>query len=202
MPPFIEFCEERKIKKEFGKKKFLVSTGKDSFEMLLDAFCALSNQELDEMELHICGVPFEKVKELLSEESWQHLCKCLMVHDRMRYEEMLQIYEQIHFLAIARKECQRTLANFPSKVPETMAYGIVPVVSEVGDYTKYYLEDGKNSIFINGDSVEEIMKSIRKVLALSQEEYEVYSKEARKCAKSRFDYRNWISEIRNMIESV
>ena len=70
------------------------------------------------------------------------------------------------------------------------------------DVLKYYLEDGKNSIFINGDSVEEIMKSIRKALDLSQEEYEVYSKEARKCAKDRFDYRNWINEIRDMVESV
>lgn len=201
-PPMIDCCENGEINKDTRMRKFVIATGKDSFLQMLLAFCMLSDRELSELEIHICGVEEDKVREILTESQWEQLKCCMVIHKWMSYEKLGELYRQVHFLLIARECCQRTLANFPSKVPETMAYGIVPVVSEVGDYTKYYLEDGRNSIFINGDSVEEIMKSIRKALDLSQEEYEVYSKEARKCAKSRFDYRNWISEIRNMIESV
>lgn len=201
-PPMIDYDSCKREMKSDNKRKFIIPTGKDSFANMLKAFCELSEQELFGLEVHICSVKEDVVREILGEEEWIKLKECVIIHKWMKYEELESLYAQIHFLLIARETYQRTLANFPSKVPETMAYGIVPVVSEVGDYTKYYLEDGKNSIFINGDSVEEIVKSIRKAINLSVEEYICYSEAAIKCARNRFDYRNWLDDVRNMIEGV
>lgn len=50
----------------------------------------------------------------------------------MKYGELIGLYQEMHFLLLARGVSQMTLANFPSKVPETMCFGIVPIVSEVG----------------------------------------------------------------------
>lgn len=201
-PPMIDFNSCRRVSKNVNKRKFIIPTGKDSFGNMLKAFTELTEQELIHSEIHLCSVKECEVHEILGESAWLKLKDYMIIHDWMRYEALEELYAEMHFLLIAREECQRTLANFPSKVPETMAYGIVPVVSEVGDYTKYYLEDGKNSIFINGDSIEEIVKSIRRAISMSEEEYKQYSDAAIECAKDRFDYRNWKMEIRNMIEKV
>lgn len=201
-PPMIDSTLGRQIKGNMDKRKIIISGGKDSFQNMLKAFCELTEQELSCLEVHISNMKELDVRENLGEPEWTKIKEYMSIHKWMSYEELEELYQQAHFLLIARDECQRTLANFPSKVPETMAYGIVPVVSEVGDYTKYYLEDGKNSIFINGDSVEEIVKSIRKAINLSEEEYNFYSEAAIECARNRFDYRNWLDEVRNMIEGV
>lgn len=112
----------------------------------------------------------------------------------MKYKELIEVYQKVHFLWIVRNECQRTLTNLPSKVTEAMAYGVVPVVSDVGDYTKYFLQNERDSIFIKGDSIDETRKAIRK------EEYKCYSINACKTAKERFDYRIWMPRVKQMQE--
>lgn len=95
-----------------------------------------------------------------------------------------------------------TLANFPSKVPEVMNMGIVPIVSDVGDYTKYYLEDGKNSIFIFGSGEQACYEAVQKALKLFPKQFKELSKNARRCVEERFDYHVWAPVIREMIEDV
>ena len=201
-PPMIDYDSTKRVLKHNNRRKFIIPTGKDSFGNMLKAFGELTAQELSELEIHICSVKEVDARDVLGKAAWSKVKEHIIIHDWMRYEELEELYSKMHFLLIAREECQRTLANFPSKVPETMAYGIVPIVSDVGDYTKYYLEDGKNSIFIHGDSVDEIVNSIRKAIQLSEKEYNRYSMEAIECAKDRFDYRNWKSKIQNMMEEL
>ena len=201
MPPFIEYRQGEGIKKKDDKYSFAIISSKDSFQSMLMAFASLEEAELNNIELHVCGVKEEHIKEIINNSEYNQLIAHMVIHSWMEYEELLALYEQMHFLVIARNVCQRTLANFPSKVPETMAYGVVPIVSDVGEYTKYYLQDGIDSIFIDGDSVEAIVKSIRKALALDADEFERYSYHARKCAEEKFDYHVWTEQVRAMLES-
>lgn len=113
----------------------------------------------------------------------------------MDYEDLVRLYTQIHFLLLVRSTSRMTLANFPSKVPEVMCYGVVPIVSKVGDYTEYYLKDNINSIFVSGDSLEESLQSVRKALELSETEYITLSKNAIQCAKAKFDYHVWAKPL-------
>lgn len=201
-PPLIDVTESYEGKKKTEIYKYIIPSSKDSFTNILKAFSEIDKQELNKMELHICNSDEEHLQKYISESEWYKIKDILKIHKWLKYEELTELYKQMNFLLIARNECQRTLANFPSKVPECMNLGIVPIVSDVGDYTKYYLEDSKNSIFIEGDSIKEIKKAIKKTEALSKEEYEKYSYNARVIAANRFDYRNWVYKIRKMIESV
>jgi len=202
IPPVIDCSKLEKIEKSISIKKFIISTGKDSFFNMLKAFEKLTPEELGVIEIHICGVKEEILRKTLDCCDYEKILPYMVVHKWLRYEELEALYKEMHFLLIAREKCQRTIANFPSKVPEMMAYGVVPIASDVGDYTKYYLEDGKNSIFIQGDSVEEIVKSIRKAIYLSEESYNQYSDAAMECARNRFDYHNWKEDIRSRIEKI
>ena len=83
-----------------------------------------------------------------------------------------------------------------------MIYGVVPVVSDVGDYTKYYLKNGYDSIFIDGDSIQEIKKAVHRAISLEAEDYLRYSDNARKTAEERFDYRVWVPQVKKMLKNV
>lgn len=199
LPPMIDCTEYTAEIKGMDKYRFIIPSYKDSLKSMLMAFAGLKAEERDGIELHLCGIKKEKLMDIMDQALWTCLESCTIVHDWMRYEELVALYQQMHFLVIARDVCQRTLANFPSKVPECMSLGMVPVVSDVGDYTKYYLRDGIDSIFIQGDSVEEIRKSVRKAMALSKIEFKRYSENAIHCAETKFDYRVWIDKVHEML---
>ena len=191
--------------KSFEKWCFIIPANgkmKDNLSDMLNAFSELECNELKKLELHLCGVKDDVVRDILGKENLEKMKSSLRVHKWMKYEKLIDLYQGMHFLVLARGISQMTLANFPSKVPETMCFGIVPIVSEVGDYTKYYLRDGENSIFIHGCGKEECKAAIRKALQLTQEEYLNVSKEAFCCAENRFDYRKWVDTVRGMIENV
>jgi glycosyltransferase involved in cell wall biosynthesis len=201
-PPMVDITDYNVNHRKMDKYRFIILSGKDSLKSMLQTFSGLEDNERNRIELHLCGIKKAYLDGMKDEVGWDRLKVCTVFHEWMRYEELVELYQDMHFLVIARNVCQRTLANFPSKVPESMACGIVPVVSEVGDYTKYYLKDGYDSIFIQGDSVEEIRNSIRKAMSMSNDEYEVYSLNALKTARERFDYHVWSSKMNEMLQNI
>lgn len=201
-PPMIDSLECSFKVKETDRYRFIIPSKKDSVKSMLTAFAGLKDEEAEKVEIHISGIEKEYIEKIMDQAAWRKIVKYTIIHPWVRYDELVKLYQQVDFLLIARDECQRTLANFPSKVPETMAYGIVPIVSDVGDYTKYYLKDGKDSIFIDGDDADAVRIALEKAIRMSAAEYMCYSKNARKTAEERFDYRIWDLKIKRMLESV
>ena len=199
LPPMVD-AESTEISKDRQMYRFLLITHKDSFGESIRAFAGLEREELQKIEVHICGVEQEDVCKYLSKDEWNHVREFVFIHDWLKYEQLEELYKRVHYLVIARKKCQRTLANFPSKVPECMSMGIVPIVSDVGDYTKYFLNDGVNSIFMDGDSQKVIRQAIRKAIGLSDQQYENYSRNAVSCVKKKFDYRVWSNKVQTMLK--
>lgn len=202
LPPMIDVAEYPMETKSMDKYKFIIPSQKDSLRAMIMAFMGMEQDEIENIELHLCGTDKETLKKMFSEAEWRQLMKFSTVHGWLKYEKLIDLYQRMHFMVIARNTCQRTLANFPSKVPEVMNLGVIPIVSDVGDYTKYYLKDDYDSFFVNGDSVEEIRKSIRKAISLNKEEYRLHSENARRTAKERFDYHVWIPKVKQMLETV
>lgn len=200
LPPIIDYSDYEMKPKEMDKYRFIIPGRKDSFRAMIDAFSSLKGEEIDHLELHLCMVNEEIVKAMMEEAECKKLMQYTVIHEWMNYEELINLYQQMHFLVIARDICQRTLANFPSKVPECMALGIVPIVSDVGDYTRLYLSNGKDSIFIEGDSVGKIRDAVRFALSLSEAAYKEYSENARVTVQEQLDYHLWITTVREMLE--
>ena len=204
--PIMADSQEFPVKqKSFDKWRFIIPANgkmKDALADMLGAFSELECDELGKLELHLCGVKEEVVRDILGKEQFEKFKSSLIIHKWMKYEQLIDLYQEMHFLVLAREISQMTLANFPSKVPETMCFGIVPIVSEVGDYTKFYLQDDVNSFFIHGSEKEECKAAIRKALQLTHGEYLAVSKEALYCAKNKFDYRKWTNTVREMLENV
>ena len=84
-----------------------------------------------------------------SEEALNKLSGVLVFHGRLEYAELLELYQNMDYLFLAREKNIITESNFPSKVPEMLVYGVIPVCSDVGDYTKLYLRTGENAISVS-----------------------------------------------------
>lgn len=195
LPIMADNGEYRIKEKRFDKCRMIIPAMgkmKDALSIMIMSYMALDQKERDRTELHLCGIKKEQVAQILSEEELRMFSKSAVFHKWMKYDELVELYQSMNFLLLARDDCQMTRANFPSKVPEVMTYGVVPIVSDIGDYTRYYLEDNVNSLFFPNLDVETCAGVLRSAIDMDHEVYMSLSKAARKCVEERFDYRNWV----------
>ncbi len=204
LPIMADVAEYPFIEKERKKYEFIFPASgmmKDALESMLLGLTQLNGEQLANITFHLTGVKEDVVKEILQDKI-EKVRNCLVIHSWMKYEELINLYQSVHYLFLAREVSQMTMSNFPSKVPEVMTHGIVPVVSRVGDYTKYYLEDNVNSLIFDGCSVEDCRSAMERALELPFEEYLKLSSGARKCVEQKFDYHNWIEVIHESVEAI
>ena len=205
LPCMTDTKEYKYLQKLEGKYIFVFPANgimKDALSEMVKGILLLSDQDLRKMELHFTGVNEEKLKSIITNEEWERIANTIIVHKWMEYSELVSLYQKAHYLFLARDENQMTQSNFPSKVPETMTYGIVPVVSKVGDYTSYYLENGLNSLIFEGCDSNICRDMFDKAINIPFSDYNRLSRNARKFAEDKFDFRNWSSKMKNIIESV
>lgn len=188
-----------------GSKKIFIFPGngkmKDALNEMLKAISMLSEEEIHAIEFHICGVSKFAKQAVQGTKLEQYLDKEIVIHDWMSYEKLVALYKKTHFMLLARNISRMTLANFPSKIPETLSYGIIPICSRVGDYTELYLKNGENSLILDGCDENTIVSGIRRALQMTHNDITEYSIRCRKTAEERFDYKNWVEPMRKFIES-
>lgn len=175
----------------------------DNIQLMLESFAALSQEEKKKVRLNITGTSYAKLEEKLgkSVHLLADLKDVLVIHKWLEYEELIDLYRQMDFLILVRFFNPVTLANFPSKVPETLSFGIIPVCTRVGEYTSNYLVDGQNSIVFEPDSREACLVAIRKAIHMSENEYLRYRSEARENAVEKFGYKQWSKRLNDFILS-
>jgi glycosyltransferase involved in cell wall biosynthesis len=191
------------VRQEHSKIEFLISgaaDNKDSFDVMLQAFNLLSAEELENIHINVTGMSQEKF-ELYKKECRPETLRHITVHKWMEYEALVKLYQTIDYLILARPDNLVTRANFPSKIPEVMTYGIIPIVSKVGDYTKYYLDE-TNSIIIEEDTVESCAEAIKKAIHIPKAEREQFLSNARKTAVDKFHYKIWEERLENYITTI
>lgn len=205
MPPLID-CSmaTTDIKKTYDKTRFIYSgsfKNKDSMRVMLESFASLPAEMQENIEFHITGYSYEKLYEMskVSPETWRAIKRLIIVHPWMEYSELLELYKQIDFLLIARETNRVTLSNFPSKVPEMMAQGIIPVMTRVGDLPNLYLEEEIDSILFEECTVESCRDAIVQAVQMSYEERKNMRNNARKKAEEHFKYEKWSDMIYEFI---
>lgn len=170
---------------------------KDALESMLHSIIRLPEEIRDCIEFHITSVSEEKVRQVVDDGM---IGKTVFVHGWVEYDSLIELYQNAHFLLLARQKNQMTTANFPSKVPEAMTYGVIPIVSNVGDYTQYYLTDGTDAIVFEGCEINDCVNAIVRAVTMSSEKIREMGENARKTAENRFDYRSWCPRIEEFLQ--
>lgn len=172
----------------------------DDIDLMLDAFNSLSEEEKAKVVFHITGTTEEKLKSKIKNPSvLDKLKDVVIVHSWMEYSDLIALYKQMDYLVLARFDNELTRANFPSKIPENMCYGIVPICSKVGDYTTYYLKNMVDSIFCEVGSKKSLVDAIRMGIKMPDDKFVAMHENSRKTAIEKFGYRNWASKIEDFL---
>ena len=204
LPPMADTREYARCEKPTGKRRVIFPANgmmKDALGEMLSAVADLPDDLLSLLEFHLCGVKADLLTQLVSNADLERLQRVLIVHGWMQYDELVELYRQMHYLFIAREISQTTLSNFPSKVPELMCHGVVPIASRVGEYTDGYLVDGENAIVFDGCDRDACKAALLRGLSLDEAQYQALSRNAYRTAEEKFDYTVWAPKIRDLIES-
>ncbi|MBO5452576.1 MAG: glycosyltransferase [Clostridia bacterium] len=202
LPVFTDKNDYEAVVKTKMEKTVFIYPGnayvKDDMKAMISAFAALSDEEKHKVEFHITATNERIMKKILGEDydDLKNKVKdCVFVHSWLEYDELINLYKKAQFLLLVRPDNIVTRANFPSKVPELMITGIIPMITEVGDVVKY-LTDGKDSFVLkNPTSVEICKDALKKAMNLSDGEIRKMSINARKTAEEKFDCRNWAEKM-------
>ena len=185
------------VEKEYAKKRFIfpaMGKMKDALDNMVLAVNETLKEKKDDVEIHFCGVKKEQVARILNADI-SEIDSRMIFHSWMDYSDLVDLYNQVQFLLIARADSQMTRANFPSKVPEVMTYGVVPLASRVGDYTNLYLKDNYNSFIFEGCDVAKIKEVLCRCIDLSEQKMKLLSDNARKTVEDEFYYKQWVHKI-------
>ena len=205
LPCMSDFSEFSKNEKEYGgKKRFVYPANgkmKDAISEMLEIIIELSERTLSQCEFNFCGIK-ETVAVNLTNGRIRPLIAAgtVIFHKWLSYKNLIELYNEMHFLFLLRKTSRMTLANFPSKVPETMTYGVTPVCSNVGDYTQIYLENKKDAIIVENSDAKDIVSIINRIAEMPWSEVRKLNDNSKKTAEIVFDYHNWLDTVRSILE--
>lgn len=168
----------------------------DDVKLSLAAFDRLPDRELGKLRIHITGLSKEQFcnRYCCLGEFERVLARCEF-HGWLEYADLEELYKKMNFLVLARKCNEITKANFPSKIPELMAYGVVPICTAVGDYTKFYLKDESNSLIAMNNDIDSFFICLQKACNMSAESLLEMGNKARETVTEKFDYTIWSNTI-------
>ena len=170
----------------------------DDIESIFKAILVLTEKEKKRINLNITGTNENIVKSLVGEDIFVRTKECVTIHGFLEYDDLVRLYQKMDFLFLPRKINSITKANFPSKIPELMSYGVVPICTAVGDYTSDYLTS-ENAVIIPDSSVSNCVKALRKTMKMSNRIYIDMRKSARKLVEDKLYYKLWGDKVLRFI---
>ena len=159
-----------------------------------------NNREIKEkVVFHIYGVNRSQVlkNKKVNVQMLRSAGDSLIIHGRVSQEEIGSIVMNADFQLFIRPDRKSSNAGFPTKLGESMAVG-TPVISNLTGDIGLYLNDGYNGYIVEGNTPQELERTITNILSLNQEEYESLRNNARMTAEQYFDYHKYIDYIANL----
>ena len=192
LDPYNYPCKERKAS---DKLKFIYPGNpgrKDAMNVMLKGLNLLKGEERNKIEFHITGVKRETLEQILDKEKnlLDKTKDIVSFHGWLSYSDLYDLYNQMDFFLLAKEDNLVSRSNFPSKVPELMSCGVIPVMNEVGDIGAY-LKDRTDCILYSKCRPEDCAIGIKQALSIREKDLKKMKSAARKTAEEKFNYRNW-----------
>lgn len=198
----ISVIDNRTIKAHQGIRILYAGTpaNKELLGNLIYAMLLLLDKGEMRIQLVVAGVSPEQASSMVKEDArLGQYSKNLVFLGRIPQEMVAAYYRMCDFSAIIRERTRKNMAGFPTKMAESMAGGCPVILTDTSDLSQY-AKDGENAIIIDDVKVETIANALVRVRGLSSQDIANMKSSARKTAESKFDYRNYLSEINNIIQ--
>lgn len=203
--PFVVDNKEKTFKLTTqGKRKFIYCgnpRAKDKLADMLLSFLLLPKDLINNCEVNIYGVNKEwLMKQRISKADKARILSFTTFHGYVKHTEMKRLYQQNDYSLLLRPENERyAKAGFPTKITESLEYGIPPVTNFTSDL-KLYLEDNFNCIKSENDTIDSFAKSLERAITKSDEEINILKSNSKKTCVEKLDIRCFYDLMKEIIE--
>ena len=152
-------------------------------------------------EFHIYGPDYNKVLKNIGgkENLLKKTEECVFIHGKVKQELMQDIMMAADFQIFLRPHRKSSEAGFPTKLGESMAVG-TPVITNLTGDIGLYLTDEVNGFVVDMITEEEVSKTLKKIITMTDTQYNEMRIHSRKKAEEAFDYRNYKQSIVRLFE--
>ena len=175
---------------------------KDLLREIIKGFALLTDELLEHVELHIIGVTEEQMLNdcFIDRSDIALLGKRILVHGRLPHEEAVDFVKNADYTLMLRDETLTyAKAGFPTKIVESLMYGIPPICNISSDLGRYLVEK-ENAIIVYGHDAKAFHNALVRALSCSSDDYFNMRKNARQTAIDNFDYRIYKSEMKKVFQ--
>lgn len=177
------------------------SNNKDHLKEMLEGVAALPQSSLEKLKLNIVGISENDIFNVfrLDACTLEKLRDTIHIYGLLPREEALRILKESDFTFLLRSnEMRYAKAGFPTKVCESLMYGIPVICNITSDLDKYII-DGSSGIVVQSENLDDIKRALLTALSLNRDQLLEMKKNARKVAEVYLDYRVYKSELRKIL---
>ena len=206
LPPLVDLQESKWKQKETDDSDntirliFAGSLGKgnkDRVDMVIDALENVSNHSRSiNFVLDILGITQEQYINLFPNK--QSVPSFVTFHGRKSHQEAIQMLLQSDFQIFLRENHLANKAGFPTKFVESISSQTLVLTNPSSNLSEY-MQEGFNSFCLNMDTFDDLVDSLTHPLRLSKQEIIELRK---KMDTMVFDYRNYMSTVKNFLSTL
>lgn len=173
---------------------------KDNLKDILLAFCDLNDDLLRRTEVNIFGVKKDWLyKQNIKKELVDKILTFTGFNGSRPYDEVIKNYESSDFSLLLRPSKERyAMAGFPTKISESLEFGIPPITNFTSDLS-LYLKDSENCVEVKGDSAEDFRNALEKSFFIENKDLLLMKENAKKTAVEKLDIKCFYSELDKII---
>lgn len=172
-------------------------SNKDSLSSIISAVLEVAAAG-GRVELNIAGIPKERIFEYMPEGSFQDVGSIVKCHGVISQEDAVDLVRSSDFSIILRPNARNVQAGFPTKFVESLSVG-TPVIANLMSDLDLYLEDGRNGYVCKDDTVESLVRVIKK--SIENNNFFQMRACARETAERCFDVRVYTDHLKRVVES-
>ena len=165
IPPLSPFRDE-KLKNKNGEKIKIIYAGlpfrkgkkiknpeilKDRIDLIIDLLLKLKNKEID-FEFNIYGFNKDEYLEVLPQqaEKIKELESFIYFHGHQSNNFVVEELKKSDFTILLRDVKRDTMAGFPTKISESISYGVPVIINNTSDLKKYII-NGVNGYMVESE---------------------------------------------------
>jgi glycosyltransferase involved in cell wall biosynthesis len=193
---FITVSEYKNIVYVGAPFSIKIKRQKDRLDQLIEAL--LSYEDQNKFIFHIVGTTKEDFLAFYPVflEKLNGKDDIIKFYGKLTHKKAINKIKECDFFMFVRDDTLTNRAGFPTKFAEAISCGL-PVLTNRNSNVEDYLLEGKNGFFINNDTKEKLIKSLKKPLSLGKDELLMRKKEVYR--SKLFDYRNYIDEFKKIL---
>jgi hypothetical protein len=194
------------LDKTFQGKYRIIVLGKDgeknNITNLIYALSKFDLNTLNKFEFHFTNSNLKEINKSIWLK-YNYILNTIFIRHNFLDNLLFQsLMNKCDFLYMIRPKTFSTTSNFPSKGPEALSLGKIPIASLVGDFENNYLSNNVDSIVVKDDSIDSIQEALQKLITLSQDDITKMSLNAYNNYINNFHVNTWEKSVKEFINDL